>query len=588
MNRGTLLGLLVLFVALGGAAYWQLQRERSGAFEIEVDLFDDAHPPHITAMRIDNLERSVQVRFESRGGEWWIVDPLETRADRGVVERLIEVIERNRALIVPAAEAKIAAASFDPPRAILEVEVQREGGEVEVQRIEVGHRDLDGRSLFVRKDGRILRTLQNLETQIDKGLQEYRTKRIIEFGGETVVEVNRVGKYRPDPDAEPIDLTLMAVREGASWRLLRPYEAALDPLAVSVLVAGTARLPVEGFIEDAAPDVGRYGLIEPTLSVELVTSGGERATVHLSHGGWGGEWLVTREDRRTVWSTAPEDVPALLIPVEAMFDSLILRLARTAIDVVRLETPERALRLERNERGWTVAESPAGSTEFGTARGADARRVDGLLARLEGAELVAFLPDLEFPQDAPPLAVYVEARGHVFGGRLGPETVDAEGEPAHTFQRHGDEVVALVGTWMAELAATPASELLDPRLLSIEEIHLAGLRLESADATQRFVRDDRGRWHREGEEPEAVELLPVLDPLMFLRADEHLEASSSASFLDPLRVVFEHTDGTEIDFTVGLSPGPEGSDRTEVLVNGTRAVLREQKLHGQLVGLLRR
>src|SRR5690606_36076386 len=117
------------------------------------------------------------------------------------------------------------------------------------------------RSLFVRKDGRILRTLLNLETQIDKELHDYRTRRIIAFGAESVVEVNRVGTYRPDRDAEPIDMTLMAVREGATWRLLRPYEASLDPMALSVLVAGTSPLPVEQFIEDAAPDVGRYGLI---------------------------------------------------------------------------------------------------------------------------------------------------------------------------------------------------------------------------------------------------------------------------------------------------------------------------------------
>lgn len=587
MNRGTLIGLALLLCALGGAAWWQLEREREGVFALEVPLFEDVGRADVTAITIDNLERSVRVRFERREDGWWIVDPLETRADGATLERLLEVVERNLGLVVPRSEADPARLGLDPPRAIVDVHVQRDG-RAERLRVEVGRRDLDGRSLFVRTRGRVLRTLQTLDTQVDQEVQDYRSKRIFDLAGESVIEVNRVGRYRPSIDVEPIDMTLMAVREGASWRLLQPYQALLDPMAVAVLVAGAARLPADTFVEDAAPDVGRYGLDEPELSIELVTSGGRRATVHLARPGGGSNWLATREDRRTVVSIAPEDAPALLIPVEAMFDSILLRLARTEIDGLVLVTPERELELARRARGsWTVRERTAEESGYGPTHPVDPQRVDGLLARLEGAELQGFLPDFPWPADAPRLEVRVQARGHEFGGRLGPETADPDGGVARLFQREGDEVVALVGPWLAELAATPMSELLDPRLLALEEIHLGALSIEGARGRARFTRDERGRWSRTGEAGEATELLGLLDPLLFLRASQHLDPALAPALEDPLEVVFERSLGGRTLLRVGLGRDGEGRPRAEAEVEGSRAVLRVQDLHRRLSELLR-
>ncbi len=585
MNRGTLLALALLFGLLGGLAWWQLERERSGAFVTEVPLFEDLTRDEIQAFVIDNLERTVQVRFESRGGEWWIVDPLETRADRGVIERLFEIVEHHQGLVVPAQEADPRALGFEPPRVVLDVVASRAGAPVS-QRIELGRRDLGERGVFARVRGRIVRTLTSLDTQLDKNVEDYRSRRVLELAAESVVEVHRVGRFQPALEVEPIDQSLSALREGASWRLMRPYEALLDPLAVAVLVSGAARLHVERFVEDLPPDLGRYGLDRPQVSIEIVDSLGRRNTLHLARRGFEGDWFATREDRRAVWVVAQEDVAPLFLPVETMFDSLILRLAREEIDGLRLESPERELHLARTPRGWTVSARGAGEPSFGAPRAADAQRVEALLARLEGAELEAFLPGLPFPEDAPRLAVLVEARGHTFGGRLGPEAPDLEGRPGRLFQRHGDEVLALVGTWCEDLARTPLEALLDPRLVAIEEIYLAALRLEAEGVGVRFVRDERGHWRREGAQGEALELLPLLDPLLFLRAAEHLDAGSAAPLERPLTVVFERTDGDEQRYTLGLGAGPDGAPRGEVLLGEVRAVLRERDLHRRLLELL--
>lgn len=585
MSRATLLGLALLFGLLGLVAWWQLEREQAGEFLLELPLFEDLAREEISAFVIDNLERTVQVRFESRQGEWWITDPLETRADLGVIERLFEIVERHLGVVVAPEQADPRELGLDPPRATFEVIAQR-GGESVRQRIEIGRRDLGDSGLFVRVRGRILRTLTSLDTQLDKELVDYRSKRIIELNAESIVEIHRVGRYQPALDAEPIDLTLSALREGASWRLLQPYEAALDPMAVAFLVAGTARLQIERYVEDAPPEVARYGLDQPDISIELVDSLGRRATVQLARRGFEGDWFATREDRRAVYTVSGEESPSLFLPVQTMFDSLILRLAREEIDGLRLATPERELHLVRGARGWTVSERSAAAQAAAAPRPADAQRVDALLARLEGAELLAFLPDEAFPLDAPRLAVFVEARGHTFGGRLGPEALDLEGRPARIFQRHGDEVLALVGPWLAELAATPLEALLDPRLVTVEEIYLSALRIEGAGALSRFVRDERGRWSRAGEDAEALELLPLLDPLLFLRAAEHLDAGASVPLEQPLRVVFEHADGREVAYTLGLGAGPDGALRAEVELEGVRAVLREGALHRRVLALL--
>ena len=586
MSRQTLLWLGLLLVALGGLAWWQLQREREGAFVSEVPLFEDVAPEDVVAMRIDNLERGVQTRFERRPDGWWLTDPIEVRADEAVVQKLLEVVDRNRAIVVPPERADAKLLGLEPPRAVFDV-FERTGdeGELERHRVEVGLRDLDPLYVHVRARGLLLRTLTNLDTQIDKEVHDYRTKRIVHLAPHAIVEVNRTGRLQRGLTQAPLDLSLSAVREGAAWRLLRPYEAALDPIATSVLVVGATSLSADRFVEDAAPELSEHGLAEPSFTIELADVNDERVTLLFGRPSEDVDWRVMRAGDPTIYRIAPEDFPPLVLPREDMLDGLLVRVARDELDLVRLQSPERTLVLRRLPDGWTVATQPREALEPGPARPADPQRVQDLLSRLEGAELLDFRPGEPFPESAPPRGVFVEARGVVFGGRIGPEATTDEGEPARLYQRVNDEVLALAPPFLVELTETRPEDLLDPQLLAVEELLLSGLRFEHGDLVLRYTRDERGRWHPAGEDREATELLPLLDPLLFLRAAEHLDPEQSPPLDEPIRVVFERSEGDELEALLGLGLDQQSRPRAEAAVGPARAVLAIEDLHARVAAL---
>ena len=128
--------------------------------------------------------------------------------------------------------------------------------------------------MYVLQDGELVVTSRNLATSLDKDFPEYRSRRISELDPAQVTEVHRAGRVQHDLESEPYQLELSAWREGANWRALRPFEAALDPLDVSLLVVGAGRLGFDQYIEEPAVDLGEYGLAQPEVRVELKAAGG--------------------------------------------------------------------------------------------------------------------------------------------------------------------------------------------------------------------------------------------------------------------------------------------------------------------------
>jgi hypothetical protein len=574
MKFSTTLLLLVVVTLLAGAIYWQTRKEQA-EHQVELALFEGVDLSRVQRIRVDNIERSYNLRLERDGaGVWYITDPITYPANSGVVGALLEDVQRARALVVSGEEAGARELGFTPPKIVLEVEEALPEG-LRVHEVEIGATDLDGIRLNVRKDGRYLRTLVRLYTTLDRILQDYRSMRALTIPGDEVVEVHRTGRVQYELEDEFQDLEFHAYRDGLAWRATTPWQALLSAMDVGVVVYGATRLDVTRFVEDEVRDPAVYGFDVPEVRIDLKTGDGRGEILLLSRASIDGGWYAMRSDAPHIWALGEESALRLMYPSEAMVDLRFMRAMRREVQGLRLVSESGGeLLLEREGEGWTVAERLSGG-EISTPLIADAGRVEDELARLEGLELRP-LPEGESRPREPEFrsAIYLDHGRESLGGRLAPE-----GDGV-LFQRVGDELLLLADAWLIELAQTPMSEFRSRNLVLLVENETRGLRLVRGERVLEYERDERGIWRLTAEEAEeAEELLALLDPLIYLKAESFLPAETRLA--DPIEVVFERFAGPPLRYVLGTDA--DSSSLAEV--GGAFSRLRVADLHARVAAM---
>jgi hypothetical protein len=105
----------------------------------------------VRAIRIDNLERSVQVKLErDAAGRWFLTDPVPYPALAALVRTLLTTLETARG--EPAREVDVHEVGLDPPRAVVECVLGGAGGERTI-RVELGGEDVVPDRIFARVPG---------------------------------------------------------------------------------------------------------------------------------------------------------------------------------------------------------------------------------------------------------------------------------------------------------------------------------------------------------------------------------------------------------------------------------------------------
>ena len=586
MSRNTTLFLLVIALGLGAAIFWQLRQESRGEHIVDVRLFEGVDPARVQTIRIDNIERSTVMRLERDSrGVWYITDPIVYPADAGRVDSLMADVATGRAMPMPEHQWSAEELGFAPPKIVLEVDELTEDG-LRTHSVEIGAPDLDRVRVHVRMDGVYYRALRRLYTNLNYSLEEFRSVRAMGIRGDDVVEVHRTGKVLHEIDGEEQDTDFHAYRERTIWRSMGMTEALLDPMDVGVVVFGAAGLKIDRFVEDAPSDLSRYALDDPLVRIELKLGNGAREVLLLSRIGNRPPWFAKLESAPHVFRVEEQSALRLLYPFEAMLDTRFCRVRRGDVDALILTDANRELRLERRESGWVAMDrSDGGAWSQPTA--ADGHRVEVALAQLEALEVQRFELNTTFPRESARLAVRIEVGGEALGGRLGPLTADVDGIEGRLFQRDKDEVTAIIDPWLAELAESPLADFRSTELLSLVETELRGLRLLRAGRALEYERDGRGIWRAAGESMEAVELLALLDPLLFLRAAEHLAGPGTADAQEPgpsppISVSFSHDDGREVTFAVHLGKDEGGDTRSEIWFGAARSVARVDDLYQRL------
>ncbi len=556
--------LLVFVLLLGGLVFWQRGREQNHAFDVDRPLFEGVQAERVMSVHIDQLERGLQLSMKrDADGVWQIVDPLDFPAEAGVLERLLEVLAKNRA--IPVEKPDLARLSLAPPRAVLEFVEQLPGGERKL-RLELGAKDLDGKYVFARVGGKVVRTLLNLDSTLERDLADWRRHRILNIAPASVVEVRRIGKLALDPAQGLSDLQLEAGATETGWRATKPWNAALDAGTLGALLSTTCYMQARTFLADSAAQLAGFHFENSDLRLEFACVGGQEETLYFKHDPGTESWICMREGSTHVFQVEATGLAFLALRSEEFIDPRLAHAARDDVQKLELRHGGRRLSLRRNAQVWML-----GSTEPSVSLSeviADSQAVLDLLGAIENARAARFLvgaADAGFKPDEPARSLTLFTSTGEFSVEFGAAHEASAGLPGRQFRRQGDDVVGVVEERIAALASRTWAELVDRQMIKLPELGIAAIELEHGDFKRKYARDaSTGRWSPQGADVEAPKsFLKCIDRLLSLRADVAVELDAAFEFADSWQVVVIDGGNVRTSYRLGSlasDPAQQGFD----------------------------
>ena len=570
------LAFLVVVVAV--LSYVSRQRasrldEGVGIAPARFSLVPGFAPERVQSVRIDNVERAVQVRLErDAGGNWFLTDPIAYPALHGVLQALFRTLGSD--LGEPAGELDLAQAGLDPPRVVLELKQASAAGDETpdgryTYRIEVGGVDLDSDQVYVRvhehpasEDGEpiVMRATRALHNTLDRNPDDYRDDHATRLRGIRIREFRRSGSVFVSDRAETIELDLHARVEGSAWRKLDAPSVRLDPNAIGLLARAAAELRVLSFVDDSPSGFDEYGLDPALFQVELTDAGGERAVLHFGFPmrgpgvQWSDVWYCRREGFPHVWQVEDRDVALLSRPADELYDYFLVRAERDDVLQVELRAHGRRLTIGREDGTWLLRVDAED-----TAMPAAAGPVQDLLAAVETSEL-RYPRGVEWVPEEPPMSITVTTRDGVrWGGDVGTPWRDAEsGLAGRRFRRFGDELVGVLEERVAELLGERVEAFRSMQIHRIRPEDVRSVVLEYDGRRFAYVHPDEERWLVEGDDFDAPsDFVGTTVHLFSLRARRWLEGFDAASLERRMDVTIASRAGDAIELSLGRDAAGE-------------------------------
>lgn len=293
--------------------------------------------------------------------------------------------------------------------------------------------------------------------------------------------------------------TVRFVRTPRGHSIVTPIDAPADEAVVGQLIGEVTGLRTESMLdltpEEVAASRRTYGLDTPSVRVRLDLAGGRTAELRVGHkNDFDGRYYVESVERHMIGLADPRFLPAIQRDLHALREKRLLSVREP--DLLRLETRRGDVelhRLERNGATWDVASGPrAAADPVEAVRLIEA--IVGLRAKRYADDSGSGDPNLLARWGLEPPAYRVALvlkNGIETTLRLGSATGE-DGITRWYVRVDGRRSIAEIeDTFYKELERT-SLDLLDRRVLEIDEQSVGRIRIERGSEIVEIERDARG------------------------------------------------------------------------------------------------
>ena len=344
--RNTLV-LAFLFVLLAAYVYFfELQKTKEKTEKL-LNLKEE----EVEAIILNYPQLEVRLQRKAPG-RWKITHPLEVAADEATVGSILSAlnsIEVKRTLEEKPSAADLKNYGLDSPE--VKVLISLRNG-VALPPVFVGGKTPIGNSVYVRRgpEAAVLLTDASLRFNLEKKLNDFRNKKIIEFTEEAVKQLLLRGAKGD------FDLS----KKGEDWYIDRPKFYRADQSEIKGLLSTIRSMSAQDFIEDSPPELKKYGLDKPRLKVTVFMGEeeGYRQILFGNNREGKGEVYLVSDPKGTVY-TVPESVWSQLgKDLTALRDKEILSVRPDQVARLQITTPKESLALGKGEKEEWKVEAP--------------------------------------------------------------------------------------------------------------------------------------------------------------------------------------------------------------------------------------
>jgi len=325
----------------------------------------DSNPPvsdyvHATASDVTRIELKRGdggFLLAKQGGKWAFEAPKRARAHSARVDEWLKaVLDATVSQKVEAKPENGAAYGLDKPAA--ELVLTTKGGTRTLQ-LGKGFQAGPGSpptNFYAREagDGRLFMVAT---TQVDdlqkKKLDDLRDKRLVELADEKSVQ-----KIVIQRAAGPVEVQRRAEDK---WELVQPFAAPADKMDVETLVSQLKTTEADAFAEDAAPDLAKYGLDQPRVTLQVTDKTGQH-TVLFGKEAKDGKVYAARQGESEVTLVSKTAFESLDKKPADLRDRRLISLETDKITFVQLTNSHGTVKLQKaagvTGEQWEIVDGP--------------------------------------------------------------------------------------------------------------------------------------------------------------------------------------------------------------------------------------
>ena len=271
MKKSTLVLVLIALVLGGFVYYYEFKRAP------ETEKSEDTSKPAFNFQASDiaalTLERAGQrISFEKHGDDWLITQPVETRADRSVLEGIAAGVASARvSRTFPAAADRLATYGLTSPAVTLEIKLKNG----QQHRLQLGAKDFSGLSVYAIVDGAkdVALLPDMLLTSTDKPLDDLRDRSVLDLSAWDITSFDLKNKSGE----------VSAAKQPSGWRIEKPRSTAADAGEIESLLAQVASAKMARIESEKATDLVKYGVEKPEVVLRVHDLKGEERSLQVGH-----------------------------------------------------------------------------------------------------------------------------------------------------------------------------------------------------------------------------------------------------------------------------------------------------------------